>query len=96
MKSNTIALVVASLIIAAGVFWYYSTKTGNDPSLTAISVENQSQTRFQTLMSELQSISFDTRIFSDVRFMSLVDLATPITPETTGRTDPFATISDVN
>ncbi len=96
MKSNTIILIVAGTIVAAGVFWYYSTRTGNEPPLTVLSAENQAQTRFQTLVSELQPISFNTSIFSDVRFMALVDLATPIAPETTGRLDPFAVVPGVS
>ena len=91
MKSNTIILIVATLIIAASVFWYYSTKTGNEPPLTVLSAENQAQTRFQTLVSELP-LSFNTSIFSESRFMALVDIATPITPETIGRLDPFAIV----
>ena len=93
MKSNTIILIVVALVVAAGVFWYYSTKTGNEPPLTVLSAENQAQTRFQTLVSELP-ISFNTSIFSESRFMALVDLATPITPETAGRLDPFAVIPE--
>lgn len=96
MKSNTIILIVVSVIVVAGVFWYYSTKTGNEPPLSVLSSENKSQTRFQTLVSGLQSISFNTNIFSDARFMALVDLATPITPETAGRLDPFAVVLGVS
>lgn len=96
MKSNTIILVVAAVIVAVGVFWYYSTKTGNEPPLSVLSAENQAQTRFQALFGELQPISFDTNIFSDARFMALADLATPLTPETAGRLDPFAVVSGVS
>ena len=96
MKSNIIILVATALLIAAGVFWYYSTRTGNESPLTALPVDNQAQTRFQTLASELRLISFNTSIFSEARFMALVDLATPISPEAAGRLDPFATISGVS
>lgn len=96
MKSNTIILVVAVIIVATGVFWYYSTKTGNEPPLSVLSAENQAQTRFQALFGELQPISFNTDIFSDARFMALTDLTTPLTPETAGRLDPFAVVPGVS
>ncbi len=86
-----------TLIIAGGAYWYFFTGTGNKPPLTVLSASvNKSQSRFQTLVGELQPVSFNTDIFSDPRFASLVDLATPITPETAGRIDPFAPVLGVN
>ncbi|TSA44300.1 hypothetical protein D4R49_00340 [bacterium] len=96
MKSNTILIIVASLIVAAGAYWYFFTGTGNAPPLTTGAADNQAQSRFQTLVSQLQPISFNTGIFSEPRFMVLVDLATPIAPETAGRLDPFASVSGVS
>lgn len=96
MKSNSIVLIATALIIALGVFWYYSTRTGNEPPVTALSAENQAQTHFQALVGELRPISFDTGIFSEPRFMVLVDLATPVSPETVGRLDPFAVVPGGN
>ncbi len=97
MKSNTIIFIVIALAIVAGAYWYFFTGTGNQPPLTATtSFENVSQAQFQTLVTELQPISFDTSIFSDARFMGLVDLATPIAPEAIGRLDPFAPVPGVS
>ena len=64
-------------------------------SLSAAGSQNEAQTRFQTLVGELSPISFDTSIFTDVRFKSLVDLTTPIAPKPSGRSDPFAPIPSV-
>lgn len=96
MKSNTIILIAAVIIVAAGIFWYYSTKTGNEAPLTVLTAENQAQTRFQAMFGELQPISFDTSIFSDTRFAALVNLATQISPETAGRIDPFAVVPGIS
>ncbi|MBI4065665.1 hypothetical protein HY412_00525 [Candidatus Kaiserbacteria bacterium] len=96
MKSNTMILIATTLIIAAAAYWYFFTKTDNQAPLSALTVENQSQTQFQKLVSELQPISFSTIIFSDPRFMALVDLATPIASETAGRIDPFAPVSSAS
>ena len=95
MKPNTIILIIVTLIVAVGAYWYFFTGTGNEPPLTTSAVDNQAQSRFQTLLSELKPVSFNTNIFSEPRFMALVDLATPVAPETTGRLDPFAPVSDV-
>lgn len=96
MKTNTTILIVATLIVALGAYWYFFTDTGNEPPLTVLSTENEAQTRFQTLVSELQPISFNTSIFSDPHFMALVDLTTPIAPETSGRLDPFAPVTGIS
>ena len=93
LDTNTTLLVIATLIVAAGAYWYFFTGTGNEPPLSeTVTVENQAQTQFETLVGKLQPITFDTAIFSDPRFMALSDLATPITPESSGRLDPFAAI----
>lgn len=94
MKSNTIFLVITTLLIAAAAYWYFFTGTGSQPPVTAVSTPvNQAQTRFQALVSELQPISFNTALFSDARFNALVDLTTPVSPETSGRPDPFAPLT---
>ena len=96
MKSNTMILIVATLVIAAVAYWYFYAKADNQTPLSAVALENQSQSQFQSLVRELQPISFPTAIFSDPRFVSLVDLATPIASETTGRVDPFAPVSSAS
>lgn len=93
--SNTILIIIATLVVAAGAYWFFFTGTGNEPPLTATVAGNQAQTEFQTLVSELQPISFNTKIFSDARFAALVSLATPVAEENSGRSDPFASIPGV-
>jgi hypothetical protein len=96
MKPNIITLLLITLTIAAGAYWYFFTGTGNETPLTSTAAGDGAQAQFQTLVSELQPITFDTKIFTDPRFLSLVDLATPITPEQSGRPDPFAPIPGVS
>lgn len=98
MKSKTslTPFIIAALIAAAGVYWYFFTGTGNQPPLMAVGPDNRAQTEFQALVGELAPISFDTGIFSDPRFNALVDLTTPIAPEPVGRLDPFAVIAGVS
>lgn len=95
MKSSPVSFILVTLLVAAGAYWYLSTGAEEQPPLTASSSENAAQTQFQVLVSELQPISFNTMIFSDPNFTSLVDITTPVMPETPGRLDPFAPITGV-
>ncbi len=96
MKSNTTLVIILTLVIAAGAYWYLSTSSGNQQPLTSSNpTENAAQTQFQSLVSELTPISFNTAIFSDPRFAALIDLTTPISPESSGRLDPFAPVPGV-
>ncbi len=96
-SSNTIFLIVASLVVAGGLYWYFFTGSPeSEGSLVTGFAQSQAQAQFETLIGELGPISFDLTILSDPRFNALVDLATPITPEPVGRKDPFAPISGVS
>lgn len=94
MKPNTTLIIIATIIVAIGAYWYFFTSTGNQPSLTTSTTENEVQTRFKTLINELP-VSFNTAIFADARFAALVDLTTQISPESLGRLDPFALVQGV-
>ena len=97
MKLNTTTTVLIVLaVVLLGGYWYFSVTASGEPPLTEGTASSEAQVRFQTLASELQSISFNTGIFSDTRFNSLVDLATPVTPESAGRIDPFAPVAGVS
>jgi hypothetical protein len=96
LDSNTITLIVATLVVAGGAYWFFFTGTGNQPPLSTGATQTVAQTQFEALVGELSPVSFDTTIFSDARFQSLVDLATPVAPESAGRIDPFATIPGVS
>lgn len=92
MKRNVVIIIIITLLLGALAFWYFATTSGNQAPLSATATNSAAQTQFQGLVEELQSITFDTSIFSNPKFTSLVDITTPVSPEPTGRTDPFATI----
>lgn len=95
-NANTLFLIIASLVVAGGIYWYFFTGSpAEEGSLSTGSSQSQAQAQFETLIGELGPISFDLTILSDPRFNALVDLATPITPEPLGRKDPFAPIPGV-
>lgn len=94
MKSNPIMpLIILVLVLAGGAYWYFSGREGNQPPLSASSGESAAQTQFKVLVSELKNISFDTSIFANPNFLALTDLATQVTPEPSGRLDPFAPLA---
>ena len=93
MKLNVITFVIGTLALAVGVYWFFFAGAGNQAFLTSSTAQNPAQEQFQQLVSQLGPISFDTSIFADSRFTSLVSLATPVTPEESGRLDPFAPLA---
>lgn len=94
MKPNATLLIIVTLLVGGIAYWYFFTGTGNQPPLTATGAPtNQAQMQFETLVGELQPVSFDTSIFSDARFNALTDIATPVAPESLGRLDPLAPLS---
>jgi len=96
MKSN-LFLIISTLALSAIAYWYFFTGAqGNEPPLTASVEENQAAIQFRTLVGELQNITFNTSISNDPRFNALIDITTPITPESAGRLDPLAPILGVS
>lgn len=98
MKPNSTLLIIGAFLLAGGIYWYFFMGTGEQSALTASSANgsgNLSQTKFQALVSELRPISFNSAIFVDPNFTALVDLTTPVTPETPGRLDPFAQLPGI-
>jgi len=94
MKSNTTIIVIVTLLVAGLAYWYFFTGTGNEPPLSVTgATTNQAQMQFETLVGELQPVSFNTKIFADARFNALVDISTSISPESIGRIDPLAPLS---
>lgn len=89
--SNTL-IILGALVAAGAAYWFFFTGTGNQPTLTTTATSTAAQAQFQALANELGPISFDTAIFSDPRFKVLNNYTATITPEQTGRTDPFATV----
>lgn len=97
MKIPTKTLVLGIVVVLAlgGAYLYFFSATTDAP-LTSTQPAAPSEQQFLDIAAELQPISFNTAIFNDPRFASLVDLTVPVTPETQGRPDPFAPISGLS
>ena len=94
--ANPAFFIISAIIVALGAYWFFFTDSGNDvPLVTEGGDVTSAETEFKLLVSELSSIKFNKEIFSDPRFMALVDLSTQVTPESSGRLDPFAPISGI-
>jgi hypothetical protein len=87
---NITLSAVAIVVLLAGVYWYFfaGVSAASSPlTQSAILIGNPS---LSSLTSRLDSVTFDTAIFSDPRFASLKDISTPVNPEPKGKKDPFA------
>lgn len=91
-KSNIILAIAAGLTFIAAVYYYFFYNKDTGGAVVATAPASQAELDFVNLAGQIDSISFDQTIFSDPRFMRLVDIHTVVVPEPTGRRDPFATL----
>lgn len=96
MKPNTILIIIAACVVAAGAYWYFFLGSGIQAPLTVVGEKSDDQVQFQALVTQLQPVTFDTTVFSDARFLSLHDITTPVVDDAAGRIDPFAPIAGVS
>jgi hypothetical protein len=90
---NTLG-VIALLVVIGGLYWYFfGGSAAPEPPLSATAPASDAAQQFLDLAGELAAVSFNTSIFSDPRFNSLVDISTTVIPEAQGRPDPFAPIA---
>lgn len=95
-SANTIFIILTAIIVAAAAYWYLIQGNPTDQTLTVDVIQSPAEAEFQTLVTELQPVTFTTTIFSDPEFKVLKDLTADVAPETTGRTDPFAPVAGVS
>lgn len=95
-SSNTKNLIIAGVVllalIAAGYF-YASRERINDNELLVGVPINRDQVIDGDLLStlgQLKRLRLDESIFSNQSFMSLTDQSKPLTPQTSGRINPFS------
>ncbi len=92
-KSNIILAIAAGLTFVAAIYYYFIYNHDTGSAVVAGAPASAAEQDFVNLAGQINSISFDTTIFSDPRFTRLTDIHTIIVPEVAGRRDPFATIS---
>lgn len=89
-KNKIILLVVAVLVIA--MFLYNTIFNTADDSLLSESSAVSVGDDLLKINEELKKVTLDSSLFSSAGFMRLIDFSTQITPQATGRTNPFNTI----
>ena len=97
LSKNTTITIAAAIVVAGAAAYFLWMRPAADDTVTVADYgpASTAQATFLTLAGQLDPISFDTAVLSDVRFLSLVDITTAIIPEDSGRTDPFAPLPGV-
>lgn len=97
LNLNTLFLIIATIVVLGGGYWYFFSGNVTQPPLSTgtAGASSGAKAQFETLIGQLEPITFDLTVLHDPRFDALVDLATLVTPEPSGRTDPFAPVPGV-
>ncbi len=86
-------MIILSILVTVILFAIYSVYFTNNDSSTLTQEKGGAgvtvDTELLTLVLSLKSIELDGSLFSTPEFRSLVDLGKEISPEPTGRTNPF-------
>lgn len=88
-KNTVIALVVGVVLIVAAVYLLFF-QSPSTPVVIESAPASPEEMTFVNLAAQLEPLGFDTGVLADPRFISLVDLHTPVVGEPGGRRDPFA------
>ncbi len=95
-RTKIIVGVVAGVVVLAAVYLLFFNSNSNTSAVSSGGAPaSTAEVAFLNLASKAGPISFDTSIFSDPRFTSLVDIHTVIVPDPQGRTDPFAPVPGI-
>lgn len=89
-----VALVV--VVVGAGLYYLWGRPSETGPVVTSEATpQSSSEATFLGLANELNTVSFDSTLFSDPRFTSLKDIHTNIVAEPIGRRDPFGGLAGI-
>ncbi len=82
----TIAMLLA---IAGAGYYFFVLQSGSELSVSRTNEGELLTNEFIKRLNELQQIDLTGEIFSNPKFLSLVDFSTVPEPVTTGRDNPF-------
>ncbi|HEY0011183.1 MAG TPA: hypothetical protein VGB97_04760 [Candidatus Paceibacterota bacterium] len=89
-RKNILTFLAAAIVLAGGFYYFFFIAApSEDTVLSDGAPASEAEVSFIALVGKLDPIEFDTRILSDPRFMTLVDIRTEVVAEPVGRTDPF-------
>jgi hypothetical protein len=94
---NKLVIVVIIIIVIAGAWYGLSSSSApaasSDSALTSNATDTSGDSQIVSTLLALQAITLSGTIFTNPAYATLKDFTTPIVPEPTGRTDPFAPIT---
>ncbi len=88
-----IALVI--VVVGAGMYYMWGRPSTGSVVTADVTPQSSVEATFLGLASELDTVTLDASLFSDVRFLSLKDIHTTIIAEPAGRRDPFASLPGI-
>lgn len=93
LKKNKLVGVLVIVVVIAGI--YYGFFNGEKGAIVTSSAEpsSTSEATFLGFAGELETVTFDSTIFSDPRFTNLKDIHTTVVDEAAGRRDPFGPLT---
>ena len=94
MKNN---IIIISLIIVVGLvaFWYLgknSSDTSSSLTLDAQTTDSADAKYIYTILQQMAQVTLDDSIFSNPNFQNLKDNTVSLSPQASGRSNPFAPI----
>ena len=88
LKTVIISLIVLLLIFVG--FTYLRGKDGSDEVLESVESEEVIGRDIIAKLDQLNSLKLDESVFSDEVFLSFKDFTLTVSPESRGRSNPFA------
>lgn len=84
--------MIGIAVLFGGFILYKEFMKTPDPKsvITSSSEQAGPEQDFLPLLLQIQSVSFDERLFTDAVFRALVDFSQPIVPESMGKPNPFS------
>ncbi len=90
-RTKIIFAAIGVGIVLLGAYLVFFNNTADTSAISSAGAPaSTAEVSFLNLVAQIDPLTFDTSIFSDPRFISLVDIRTAIVPEAKGRIDPFA------
>lgn len=99
--SNTFKKIIIPVVVVALLFAGYNFFLKGDSSdellkVSAVSSDDALGTEIIKAINQISTLKLDRSIFDDPIFSTLVDRSEPISPEKSGRDNPFAVIGASN
>ncbi len=93
LKKNKLVGVLIVVLGIAGIYYGFFNGEKGEVVTSSNEPSSKSEATFLGFSGELETVTFDSAIFSDPRFTNLKDIRTTIIDEASGRRDPFGPLT---